>query len=141
MDITPTIQAEIERYLKQKGLSMTEFGRITNLNVGTVSSIITGNRSLSVNQLDRITMGMNLPPDYFYERFVEECVEESSLNWRRIKPFLYRCVELGRLDCLQRAVSMFLDSPAYTHSLFELAEDCSTNGIGTQQLTFMKTRL
>ncbi|MEC0236685.1 helix-turn-helix transcriptional regulator [Paenibacillus kribbensis] len=128
MEITPTIRAEIERYLKQKGLSMTQFGRITNLNVGTVSGFITGNRSLSVNQLDRITMGMNLPPDYFYERFVEECVEESPLNWRRVKPFVYRCVELGRLDCLQRAVSMFLDSPIYTHSLFELAEDLFHKG-------------
>ncbi|WP_431086073.1 helix-turn-helix domain-containing protein [Paenibacillus sp. 8b26] len=128
MEITPAIRAEIERYLKQKGLSMTQFGHITNLNVGTVSGIITGNRSLSVNQLDRITMGMNLPPDYFYERFVEECVEESPLNWRRVKPFVYRCVELGRLDCLQRAVSMFLDSPIYTHSLFELAEDLFHKG-------------
>ncbi|WP_068497680.1 helix-turn-helix domain-containing protein [Paenibacillus kribbensis] len=128
MEITPTIRAEIERYLKQKSLSMTQFGNITSLNVGTVSSIITGNRSLSVNQLDRITMGMNLPPDYFYERFVEECVEESPLNWRRVKPFVYRCVELGRLDCLQRAVSMFLDSPIYTHSLFELAEDLFHKG-------------
>ncbi|WP_226002424.1 helix-turn-helix domain-containing protein [Paenibacillus sp. BJ-4] len=128
MEITPTIRAEIEGYLKQKGLSMTQFGHITNLNVGTVSGIITGNRSLSVNQLDRITSGMNLPPDYFYERFVEECVEETPLNWRRIKPFLYRCVELGRLDCLQRAVSMFLDNPVYTHSLFELAEDLFHKG-------------
>ncbi|WP_025720912.1 helix-turn-helix domain-containing protein [Paenibacillus sp. 1-18] len=128
MEITPTIRAEIEGYLKQKGLSMTQFGHITNLNVGTVSGIITGNRSLSVNQLDRITLGMNLPPDYFYERFVEECVEETPLNWRRIKPFLYRCVELGRLDCLQRAVSMFLDNPVYTHSLFELAEDLFHKG-------------
>ncbi|MDQ0494066.1 helix-turn-helix domain-containing protein [Paenibacillus brasilensis] len=128
MEITPTIRAEIERYLKQKGLSMTQFGHITNLNVVTVSGIITGNRSLSVNQLDRITLGMNLPPDYFYERFVEECVEETPLNWRRIKPFLYRCVELGRLDCLQRAVSKFLDNPVYTHSLFELAEDLFHKG-------------
>ncbi|MGM1021039.1 MAG: helix-turn-helix domain-containing protein [Bacillota bacterium] len=128
MEITPTIRAEIERYLKQKGLSMTRFGHITNLNVGTVSGIITGNRSLSVNQLDRITMGMNLPPDYFYERFVEECVEESPLNWRRVKPFVYRCVELGRFDCLQRAVSMFLDNPIHSLSLFKLAEDLFTKG-------------
>ncbi|EHS58315.1 helix-turn-helix domain-containing protein [Paenibacillus sp. Aloe-11] len=128
MKIAPTIRTEIEKYLKQKGMSMTEFGHIIGLNVGTISGIITGNRSLSVNQLDRITMGMNLPPDYFYERFVEECVEESPLNWRRVKPFVYRCVELGRLDCLQRAVSMFLDNPIYSPSLFGLAEDLFRKG-------------
>ncbi len=101
MEITPTIRAEIEKYLKQKGLSMTEFGHIIDLNVGTVSGIVTGNRILSVNQLDRITVGMELPADHFYEQYIEECIIEEQLNWRRISPFLYRCVELGRLDCVQ----------------------------------------
>ncbi|WP_226000985.1 helix-turn-helix domain-containing protein [Paenibacillus sp. BJ-4] len=128
MKITPTIRTEIEKYLKQKGLSMTEFGHIIGLNVGTISGIVTGNRSLSINQLDRITIGMNLPADYFYERFVEECIIEVPLNWRRVKPFLHRCIELGRLDCLQHAVSMFLDNPVYTQSLFELAEDLFHKG-------------
>lgn len=128
MEITPTIRTEIERYLKQKGLSMTEFGRIIDLNVGTVSGIITSNRSISVNQLDRITFGMDLPPDYFYERYIEECIIEAPLNWRKIHPFLHRCVELERLDCLQRVVSMLLDNPIYTLSLFELAEELLQKG-------------
>ncbi len=107
---------------------MTEFGHIIGLNVGTISGIVTGNRSLSINQLDRITIGMNLPADYFYERFVEECIIEVPLNWRRVKPFLHRCIELGRLDCLQHAVSMFLDDPIYSPSLFKLAEDLFHKG-------------
>ncbi len=107
---------------------MTEFGHIIGLNVGTISGIVTGNRSLSINQLDRITIGMNLPADYFYEQFVEECIIEVPLNWRRVKPFLHRCIELGRLDCLQHAVSMFLDDPIYSLSLFRLAEDLFHKG-------------
>ncbi len=86
MEITPTIQAEIQTYLKRKGLTMTEFGRIIDLNVGTVSGIVTGNRSISVHQLDCITAGMNLPLDYFYERYIEECIEESPLNWKKNQP-------------------------------------------------------
>ncbi|WP_068502699.1 helix-turn-helix domain-containing protein [Paenibacillus kribbensis] len=123
MEITPMIRAEIERYLKQQGITMTEFGHITDLNVGTVSGIVTGNRSISVNQLDRITAGMGLSPDYFYERYIEECIKESPLNWRKINPFLYRCAELGRLDCIQSVVSLLLDTPTYIPLLFELAED------------------
>lgn len=86
--------------------------------------MFTGNRILSVNQLDRITVGMELPPDHFYEQYIEECIIEEPLNWRRISPFLYRCVELGRLDCVQRVVSLMLDNPAYLSPLFELAEKC-----------------
>ncbi|MEK5508665.1 helix-turn-helix transcriptional regulator [Paenibacillus sp. FSL P4-0113] len=128
MEITPTIRAEVQTYLIRKSLTMTEFGHMIDLNVGTVSGIVTGNRSISVHQLDRITMGMNLPPDYFYERYIEECIEEEPLNWRRISPFLYRCVELGRLDCLRRVVGMLLDNPVYLPSLFEVAEDSFKKG-------------
>ncbi|APB71851.1 XRE family transcriptional regulator [Paenibacillus polymyxa] len=128
MGITLTIAAELKQYLIQKGLSMTEFGHIVDLNVGTVSSIVTGNRILSVNQLDRITAGMKLPPDYFYERYIEECIIEEQLNWRRISPFLYRCVELDRLDCLQRVVFLLLDNPIYPPLLFEVAENIYRDG-------------
>ncbi|MGF9641611.1 helix-turn-helix transcriptional regulator [Paenibacillus sp. MABNS29] len=128
MEITPTIRAEVQTYLIRKRLTMTEFGHMIDLNVGTVSGIVTGNRSISVHQLDRITMGMNLPPDYFYERYIDECIEEEPLNWRRISPFLYRCVELGRLDCLRRVVGMLLDNPVYLPSLFEVAEDSFKKG-------------
>ncbi|KJD47128.1 helix-turn-helix domain-containing protein [Paenibacillus terrae] len=128
MKITPTIRTEIQTYLRRKGLSMTKFGRIIDLNVGTVSSIVTGNRTISMHQLDRITLGMDLPPDYFYERYIEECIMEEPLNWKRISPFLYRCVQFRRVDCLQKVVSILLDKPNYLHYLFELAEDCYEEG-------------
>ncbi|MMZ48186.1 helix-turn-helix protein [compost metagenome] len=127
MENSPTIRAEMEKYLKQEGISQTDFGRITGLNPGTVSGIVKGNRTISVHQLDSITAGMNLPPDYFYERFVEECFEES-LHWRKISPFLYRCVELGRLDCVKRVVNLLLDTPTYPPLLFEIAEDVFKDG-------------
>ncbi|MFC7561569.1 helix-turn-helix domain-containing protein [Paenibacillus farraposensis] len=128
-EITPMMRTEIEKYLKQNGITLTEFSHIINLNVGTLSSIVTGNRSLSVNQLDRITAGMELPPDYFYERYIEECIIESpSLHWRKISPFLYRCAELGRLDCIQRVMSLLLDTSMYIPLLFEMAEDLFQKG-------------
>ncbi|AUO05503.1 transcriptional regulator [Paenibacillus sp. lzh-N1] len=128
MEITPTIQAEVQTYLKRKGLTMTEFGHKIDLNVGTVSGIVTGNRSMSVHQLDSITVGMNLPPDHFYERYILEYIEECPLNWKKISPFLYRCIELGRLDCLQRVVILLLDNPNYLPSLFEVAENVYKDG-------------
>ncbi len=124
MEITPKIRAELERYLKQAGLSMTEFGHIAGMNPGTVSGIITGNRTISVHQLDRITLGMNLPTDHFYERYIEESVIDAPLNWRRISPFLYRCVQFQRVDCLQKVVSVLLDDLGYLPYLFALAEEC-----------------
>lgn len=71
---------------------------------------------------------MNVPPDYFYERYIVKCIEGFPLNWKRISPFLYRCIELGRLDCLQRVVFLLLDNPKYLPSLFEVAENVYEDG-------------
>lgn len=51
MKHTPTIRAELEQYLKQEGMSLSQFGHITGMNRGIISSIVTGNKSMSVNQL------------------------------------------------------------------------------------------
>ncbi|MET3211647.1 UNVERIFIED_CONTAM: transcriptional regulator with XRE-family HTH domain [Paenibacillus sp. PvR008] len=128
MKHTPTIRAELEKYLKRKGLSKTAFGHISGLNPGTVSGIVTGNKSISMNQLDLITLGMELPPDHFYECYIEECIIEEPLDWRRIGPFLYRCVQFNRLDCLQKVVSLLLDKLIYPPLLFEVAKDCFKHG-------------
>lgn len=80
MENTPTIRAEIVKYLKQKDLTMTEFSHIIDLNVGTISGIVTGNRSISVHQLDSITMGMNLPPDIFMNVFLKNILKNRHLT-------------------------------------------------------------
>lgn len=140
MNPSPTIRAELEQYLKREGLSKTEFGHITGMNPGTVSGVIIGNRSISVNQLDRITAGMNLPPDHFYDRYVEECIEESPLNWRKIGPFLRRCVKLNRLDCLQRVVYISLDNVIYPPLLFKVAEESFKDGYN-EAAAFLYTKV
>nr|WP_305954067.1 hypothetical protein [Paenibacillus peoriae] len=67
MKITPTIRAELEQYLKQEGLNLSQFGQITGMNRGIISSIVSGNKSMSVNQLDLMTEGMGLPEGHFYD--------------------------------------------------------------------------
>ncbi|MGW8956768.1 helix-turn-helix domain-containing protein [Paenibacillus sp. NPDC055715] len=140
MEHTPTIRAELEKYLQQKGLSKTAFGHISGLNPGTVSGITTGNKSISVNQLDLITQGMGLLPDHFYERYFEECIEDEPPNWRKIRPFLYRCVELHQLDCLKRVVYLLLDHVTYPPLLFKVAENAFKDGYN-ESAAFLYTKV
>lgn len=74
MKHTPTIRAELGRYLKQEGLSITQLGHIAGINRGIVSGIVSGNSSISVNQLDRITEAMGLPEGYFYDLYIENYI-------------------------------------------------------------------
>lgn len=123
MQITLTIQSEIQNYLEQHKLNMSQFATKAGLNAGTVSGIVMSNRAISVHQLDCVTKAMEKPEDYFYSRYVQEYMLEASMDWRRVKAFLQRCAELGRLDCIAQVISVLMDNVTYYAPLaFELAE-------------------
>lgn len=41
---------------------------------------------------------------------------------RRIRPFIFRCAELDRLDCIEQIVNRLLEDLSYASLLFEFAE-------------------
>ncbi|WP_418027044.1 tetratricopeptide repeat protein [Paenibacillus sp. JJ1722] len=128
MKHTPTIRAELDRYLQQEGLSLTQFGHMADMNRGIVSSIVSGNKPMSVNQLDLITKAMGLPEGHFYDLFIENYIIDTAPNMRRIEPFLFRCAELEKLDTIRRVVGAIMDNLLYSPKLFEIAENLFTQG-------------
>jgi transcriptional regulator with XRE-family HTH domain len=118
-----TIIAAIYQYMEQNGLSLTQLAKQWELNPGTVSSILNGNRPLAVEQLERITAVMELPRGYFYKTYISEYLHEANPDWRRVKPLLQNCAELNRLDLIREIVGLLLDNPLYAHLLFDLAEE------------------
>ncbi|WP_138495738.1 transcriptional regulator [Paenibacillus pinistramenti] len=123
-----TIRTELEHYLKITGKSIHFFAEISGVNAGTLSAIINGNRPIAMGQLDRITAGMGLGEGYFYELYVDECFVHAAPNWRRLKPFLYRCAELDKLDCIRQTVRQMTDNLSYLPAIFETAEEFFRQG-------------
>jgi hypothetical protein len=109
--------------MKQRYLNISRFEEMTGINAGTMSSLLNGNRVMAVNQLDRITAALELPECHFYEQYIHEYLNEASPNWRRIKPFLYRCAELNKPDCLKQTATLLMDHLVYSPLLFDTAED------------------
>ncbi|RPE04159.1 helix-turn-helix domain-containing protein [Paenibacillus polymyxa] len=128
MKHTPTIRAELDRYLQQEGLSIAQFGHIAGINRGIVSAIVTGNKSMSVNQLDLMTEAMGLTAGCFYDLFIENYIIDTSPNMRRIEPFLYRCAELDKLGAIRRVVGTIMDNLLYSPKLFDIAEELLAQG-------------
>ncbi|MEK5318180.1 transcriptional regulator [Paenibacillus sp. FSL L8-0644] len=128
MKHTPTIRAELDRYIQQEGLNIAQFGQIAGMNRGIISAIVTGNKSMSVNQLDLITEAMGLPEGHFYDLFVENYIVDHPPNMRRIEPFLFRCAELDKLDSIRRVVGAIMDNLLYSPKLFEIAEELLSQG-------------
>lgn len=123
-----TIRAELEEYLKRNGITINQFAETSGVNSGTLSSIINGNRPISMLQLDRITAGMGLTEGRFYDLYVDECFNLPVLNWRRLRPLIYRSAELDKLDCIERVVGMMMDNLSYATALFDTAEDLFKQG-------------
>lgn len=104
-------------------LSITQFCEMADVEAETVHAILGKKMPFSVEQLDRVTYGMRLNPGHFYGHYIEEYWVEAVPHWRNIKPFLYRCEELNKLDCIQQISYLELNSTAYAPLLFEVAED------------------
>lgn len=120
--MTATIREQIEDFLNRHEFTINRFAEISEVNSGTLSSILNGNRPISMQQLDRITAAMGLEEGYFYDLYINECIFHATPDWRRLGPFLHRCAELGKLDCLDRCVRLTMDNTSYAPLLFDTAE-------------------
>ncbi|KWX79504.1 helix-turn-helix domain-containing protein [Paenibacillus jilunlii] len=128
MQLKNTIQAKLDAYLKREGITINQFAGISGVNSGTLSSIINGNRPVAVKQLDRITAGMGLPEGEWYELYIDEYVVRSTPDWRRLGPFLQRCAELDKLECIRQVVRIIMDNISYAQAVFEMGEEWFAQG-------------
>lgn len=125
---TTTIRAEIEDHIKQRGTTLHQFAELAEVNVGTLSGIISGNRPISVGQLDRITTVMGFPEGHFYDLYVNECLIPPGAHWRRLRPFLLRCAELERYDCLKQVLNCLLEDLKQIGGIYDTAEMMFSEG-------------
>ncbi|WP_059044297.1 helix-turn-helix domain-containing protein [Paenibacillus rubinfantis] len=123
-----TIIMAMEEYMEDHKLSLTQMAKLLDLNPGTVSSILSGNRPLAVEQLERLTAVMGHPEGYFYQAYISEYIHEKDPDWRRVRPLLLKCAELNKLSHIREIVGLLLDNPLYAHLLFELAEELYEEG-------------
>ncbi|MNW49134.1 helix-turn-helix protein [compost metagenome] len=128
MKHTPTISAEFEDYLKQNNMTLAQFAEYSGVHQRTLSNWVTQHRPVSVEQLDRITLAMDLPEGHLYDLYIENYIIDLPPNMRRIEPLLYRCAELDKLDAIRRMVGHIMDNPLYSPRLFEIAESLFAQG-------------
>jgi len=114
------------QHMQSNHIMHSTFADISGINSGTLSHILQGNKPISMRQLVAITAGMGLPEDFFFDDYIEECFS-FLISIRRIRPFIIRCAELDRLDCVEQIVNRLLDDLAYVSVLFDIAEELFAN--------------
>jgi transcriptional regulator with XRE-family HTH domain len=54
--------------LKNRNISQSDLARIAGLGSGTISNIMSGNRKVGQDTLNKIANGLRLPPELVYEK-------------------------------------------------------------------------
>ncbi|MGP3788247.1 hypothetical protein [Paenibacillus sp. 1A_MP2] len=123
-----TIRTELLHYIDQNKLLIYHFAEKSGINSGTLSRIINGSKPMPIRTLDKLTSTMGLEEGAYYDLYVEELKHDPSTDWRRLKPYISRCAELNKLECVEQVVDLMLEKSYYISSLFEFAEMLNADG-------------
>ncbi|ULO07850.1 DNA-binding protein [Paenibacillus sp. 19GGS1-52] len=135
-----TLRSEIEKNLSRSGHNLASFAKVSGLNRGSLSAILHGNppKPVSLGQLDSITKAFAFPEGWLYPLYVEECFSEERVSRRRVEPFLVRCAEIGKQQCIDEILSRILEYSKSLEIIFSVAEKLFRNGKVQESLIFYK---
>ncbi|MGF7048182.1 transcriptional regulator with XRE-family HTH domain [Paenibacillus sp. DS2015] len=119
-----TIRSILEEYIRKENMNMLSFSLAAGMNRGTLSAILNGNppKPIAISQLDLITIGMQLPVGALYDLYVDECFITKAPHWRRLRPFLLRCAEYEKYECMTNVVQRLAEDLSYMPGIFSTAE-------------------
>ncbi|MFS0557159.1 helix-turn-helix domain-containing protein [Brevibacillus sp. 179-C9.3 HS] len=125
-----SLRSEIEQNRKKHSYTLSKLGELTGINPGSLSEILNGNppRAMTIGQLDALAKVFGREQGWLYELYPEECLSEQRISRPRLIPYLIRCVEIGRKDCIEAAVPQLMENPKNITSLFAVAEQLYEKG-------------
>ncbi|PPA80991.1 DNA-binding protein [Brevibacillus laterosporus] len=108
--------------MEDKKCTLTQLSELSGIQVGHLSEILNRRRAITIKQLDAFSKAFNYELGWMYDLYVDECISENKVSKSRIVPYLVRCAEIGRYDCIEFAVSRLLEVPKNIAIIFFVAE-------------------
>lgn len=103
MNSNSSIRENVRKEIEFKFISFAQFAEKAGLRRSTLSLIFNpvSPKAISFEQLIKITTALDYPEDQFFFSYINECFHEGKASSSRLVPFLRRCVELDRQDCIK----------------------------------------
>lgn len=135
-----TIRSEIEKNLSRSGHNLASFSKICGLNRGSLSAILHGNppKPMSLGQVDAIIKAFGFPEGWLYPLYVDECFNDEKVSRRRVEPFLIRCAELGKQNCIDETISRLLESTKPLDIIYSVADKLFNKGKVQESMFFTR---
>ncbi|WP_458121560.1 DNA-binding protein [Paenibacillus sp. Z6-24] len=108
------------------------------MNRGTLSLILNSNPAKlpSVPQMDKIAEALEYEQGWLYELYLEECFDREVSHWRRLKNFLYRCMQSNKNELIQQALNWLVEDFNQTAAVFDAAEEWYSKGHREELIPF-----
>ncbi|GED26204.1 hypothetical protein BAG01nite_23060 [Brevibacillus agri] len=133
-----SLRSEIQKRLKENGYTLSKLSELSGIGTGHLSEMLNSSpsRAITVNQLDAMATAFGHAPGWLYELYPEECLSEGKISRPRLVPYLVRCAEIGRKDCIKAVVSNLLENPKNISILFSVAEQLFQSGKQKESVFF-----
>jgi transcriptional regulator with XRE-family HTH domain len=126
-----SIRDAIRIFCSEKNLTIEQIADATGISRYTLSSIMRGVRSVSLEQLDKITEALGFEKGALYQYYEHECYfpGKDRIRFKRSKEFILKCCELNLTGPIKRLVrNITLQGKRYFREVFELAEMVNQTG-------------
>ncbi|USG63757.1 helix-turn-helix transcriptional regulator [Brevibacillus ruminantium] len=135
-----TLRSEIEQQIKARGYTLSKLGELTGINPGNLSDMLNRypHRAITIGQLDAMAAVFNKSPGWLYELYEEECFTQGKVSRPRVVPYLVRCAEVGRQDCIESVVPKILENHKNVTILLAVAEHLFENGMRKESAPFFQ---
>ncbi|OWR31918.1 DNA-binding protein [Saccharibacillus sp. O23] len=135
---TNVLRLKIKEEILRSNNNFAEFSRRSGVNRGVFSLILNPSspKPISLNQLETIGKALNKESGWLFELYVEECFFNGKPNRRRVEPFLIRCAELGKPDCINQVLIRLKEDSKYVDMVFDVAEKLYLDGKIMQSVCF-----
>ncbi|TPG65782.1 XRE family transcriptional regulator (plasmid) [Brevibacillus laterosporus] len=134
--VVRSIRSEIESCMRSYNYTISKLSELTDINNGHLSGFFNGLRALTIGHLDSIAKAFGEPSGWLYDLYLEECFPKGRVSRRRLRPYLIRCVEVGRHDCIKPVVSRLLENPKNIDIIFFVAEELFQKGKQKESIYF-----
>lgn len=130
MQKTISIRSILEKEMEQRNFNISQFSKFSGINRGTLSQAINGNppKLPSISELDQIALISGYTRKELYRLYIEECFADKTPHWKRLKNFLYRCIELNWTIMIEEVMSRLLEDTSQSQIIFETVESWYEEG-------------
>ncbi|PUB09897.1 helix-turn-helix transcriptional regulator, partial [Paenisporosarcina sp. OV554] len=106
---------KIYQCMQEMKLSRTDLAKQSGIHLSEISRILNHKQSLSVCNLDEITLSLGLTEGALYSYYAEECFNVSRyLDKRKSEQFLYNCAVMGFEEQLHSILDAVLEERSKT---------------------------